>query len=205
MVACVGSTARGGWLRHGTHPPPVQRCTGICQQTHFKHQPVPHGGLGHTITMVSTGSLVFSLLALLVISIVVIVILRRYLPLRTTPGFYIVPLFFAIWLPSIIVLLVPIDLASSASTDDEATRGIWLPERVILISWRITYWLTFALTWYATAIALRLNYISNMLLAGLFSLFSMNTLTQGTANLRTSFDILFAKMPSFMPSPLVPQ
>lgn len=94
------------------------------------------------------GSTIFSIVALLVISIIVLLILRRYLPLRTTPGFYLVPLFFALWLPSIAVLLVPIDLASHARTDDEATRGIWLPERVILVSWRITYWLTFALTWY---------------------------------------------------------
>lgn len=96
------------------------------------------------------GSIVFSIIALLVVSLIVLLILRRYLPLRTTPGFYFVPIFFAIWLPSVIVLLVPIDLASSAGTEDEGTRGIWLPERVILVSWRITYWLTFALTWYAS-------------------------------------------------------
>lgn len=94
------------------------------------------------------GSSIFSVFALLIISLVVLLILRYYLPLRTTPAFYLVPIFFALWLPSIVVLLVPIDLASSAATDDEATRGIWLPERVILVSWRITYWLTFALTWY---------------------------------------------------------
>lgn len=98
------------------------------------------------------GSIIFSVFALLLVSLVVLLILRRYLPLRTTPGFYFVPIFFAIWLPSVIVLLVPIDLASSAGTDDEGTRGIWLPERVILVSWRITYWLTFALTWYAKPI-----------------------------------------------------
>ncbi|KAM3493677.1 hypothetical protein MY3957_003069 [Beauveria namnaoensis] len=94
------------------------------------------------------GSIIFSILALLVVSLVVLLILRHYLPLRSTPGFYFVPIFFAIWLPSVIVLLVPIDLASSAGTDDDGTRGIWLPERVILVSWRITYWLTFALTWF---------------------------------------------------------
>lgn len=94
------------------------------------------------------GSTIFALLALLIISLIVLAILRHYLPLRTTPGFYLVPIFFALWLPSIVVVLVPIDLASSATTDDEATRGIWLPERVILVSWRITYWLTFVLTWY---------------------------------------------------------
>lgn len=90
---------------------------------------------------------IFALLALLVISVIVLLILRHFLPLRTTPAFYLVPIFFALWLPACMVLLVPIDLASSARTDDEATRGIWLPQRLLLVSWRITYWLTFALTW----------------------------------------------------------
>ncbi|KAI5465602.1 LMBR1-like membrane protein-domain-containing protein [Mariannaea sp. PMI_226] len=94
------------------------------------------------------GSEVFSLFALLIISLVVLLILRYYLPLRTTPSFYLVPIFFALWLPSIVIILVPVDLASSATPGDDATRGIWLPERVILVSWRITYWLTFALTWF---------------------------------------------------------
>ncbi|KID90911.1 LMBR1 domain-containing protein [Metarhizium guizhouense ARSEF 977] len=100
-----------------------------------------------TSSAAPVGSIIFSIFALLVISIIVLLILRYYLPLRTTPGFYLVPIFFALWLPSIVVLLVPIDLASSAATDDETTRGIWLPERVVLVSWRITYWLTFVLTW----------------------------------------------------------
>jgi hypothetical protein len=100
-----------------------------------------------TSSTVPVGSIIFSIIALLVISVIVLLILRHYLPLRTTPGFYLVPIFFALWLPSIVILLVPIDLASSASTDDETTRGIWLPERVVLVSWRITYWLTFVLTW----------------------------------------------------------
>ncbi|KAI9166724.1 LIMR family protein [Paramyrothecium foliicola] len=94
------------------------------------------------------GSIIFSVFALLIISLVVLLILRYYLPLRTTPAFYLTPIFFALWLPSVLVLLVPIDLASTARTDDEATRGIWLPQRLILVAWRITYWLTFALTWF---------------------------------------------------------
>ncbi|KHN99539.1 LMBR1-like membrane protein [Metarhizium album ARSEF 1941] len=100
-----------------------------------------------TSSAAPAGSILFSIFALLVISVIVLLILRYYLPLRTTPGFYLVPIFFALWLPSIVVLLVPIDLASSAATNDETTRGIWLPERVVLVSWRITYWLTFVLTW----------------------------------------------------------
>ncbi|ROW14370.1 hypothetical protein VPNG_03877 [Cytospora leucostoma] len=94
------------------------------------------------------GSEVFSLIALLVFSAIVLLILRYYLPLRTTPAYVLVTVFFALWLPAAIVLLVPIDLASSAITDDEATRGIWLPQRVIQICWRIAYWLTFTLTWF---------------------------------------------------------
>jgi hypothetical protein len=89
---------------------------------------------------------ILAALALLLISLLVLLILRHYLPLRTTPGYLLVPVFLALWLPASIVLLVPIDLASSASGDD-GTRGIVLPQRVLLVSWRISYWLTFALTW----------------------------------------------------------
>jgi hypothetical protein len=85
---------------------------------------------------------------LLVFSVIVLLILRYYLPLRTTPAYVLVTVFFALWLPAGIVLLVPIDLASSAMVDDEATRGIWLPQRVIQTCWRIAYWLTFTLTWF---------------------------------------------------------
>ena len=94
------------------------------------------------------GSEVFSLIALLIFSGITLLILRHYLPLRTTPAFVLVTVFFALWLPACIVLLVPIDLASSARTDDENTRGIWLPQRLIQTCWRIAYWLTFTLTWY---------------------------------------------------------
>jgi hypothetical protein len=96
-------------------------------------------------------SIVFSVLALLVISIVVLFILRYYLPLRTTPAELLVPVFFALWLPASMILLVPIDLASSALADDIAARGIWLDRGTLRVSWRIVYWLTFALTWYVCA------------------------------------------------------
>jgi hypothetical protein len=99
------------------------------------------------VTGASVGSEVFTAFALLAISLFVLLIIRYYLPLRTTPAYLLVPVFFALWLPACIVLLMPIDLASSARTDDEATRGIWLPHRLLLVWWRITYWLTFTLTW----------------------------------------------------------
>ncbi|KAK2765522.1 hypothetical protein FQN54_008376 [Arachnomyces sp. PD_36] len=92
------------------------------------------------------GSGIFSVLALLTISIAVLLLLRRFLPLRSTPAYLSVPVFLALALPASIVLLVPIDLVSSSDTED-SHRGIWLPDRVILVSWRIAYWLTFVLTW----------------------------------------------------------
>ncbi|TVY39156.1 LMBR1 domain-containing protein-like protein [Lachnellula occidentalis] len=93
------------------------------------------------------GSEAFSLIALLVISLAVLLLLRHFLPLRTTPAYLTVPIFFALGIPASIILLVPIDLASSSRGDD-ASRGIWLPDRVLLVAWRISYWLTFGLTWY---------------------------------------------------------
>ena len=95
----------------------------------------------------SVGSDVFAFLALLAISGLVLLLLRHYLPLRSTPGYLIVPVFLALALPSSIIILVPIDLASASGTDTDGGRGIWLPERVNLVAWRIAYWLTFALTW----------------------------------------------------------
>lgn len=95
----------------------------------------------------SIGSDAFVVLALAFISSFVLLLLRHYLPLRTTPAYLTVPIFLAIALPISIILLLPIDLASSSRTEDEASRGIWLPERVLLVGWRLSYWLTFALTW----------------------------------------------------------
>jgi len=96
----------------------------------------------------STGSDAFALLAVAFISIFVLLLLRHFLPLRTTPAYLVLPVFLALALPISIILLVPIDLASSSAAEDEAARGIWLPKGVLLVAWRLTYWLTFALTWY---------------------------------------------------------
>lgn len=94
------------------------------------------------------GSIVFAVTALFCISVVVLLILRHYLPLRTTPAYLLVPIFFALWLPASMVLLVPIDLASSSMVEDVNSRGIWLEPGTLKVSWRITYWLTFGLTWF---------------------------------------------------------
>lgn len=96
----------------------------------------------------SVGSDVFALLALVAICASATLLLRYYLPLRSTPAYLLIPVFLALTLPSSIILLVPIDLASSSGTDTEIARGIWLPDNVMLVAWRIAYWLTFALTWF---------------------------------------------------------
>ena len=95
----------------------------------------------------SVGSDIFALAALLIITLLILLLLRHFVPLRSTPAYLLVPIFLALALPLSIILLVPIDLASSSSTTDEASRGIWLPDGVMLVAWRIAYWLTFALTW----------------------------------------------------------
>jgi hypothetical protein len=100
------------------------------------------------MTSSSAGSTAFFALALLTICGLVLLLLRYYLPLRSTPAYVTVPVFLSIALPASIVLLVPIDLASSAGTDTDGSRGIWLSDRVVYKSWRTTYWLTFALTWF---------------------------------------------------------
>ena len=95
----------------------------------------------------SAGSDVFAIGAFLTICLLVLLLIRYYIPLRSTPAYLILPVFLALALPASIILLVPIDVSSSARTRDENAKGIWLPERVLLVSWRITYWLTFVLTW----------------------------------------------------------
>ncbi|PBP28840.1 LMBR1 domain-containing protein [Diplocarpon rosae] len=106
--------------------------------------------MGHALANNTSpvGSEVFTIIALLVISLGVLLLLRYYLPLRTTPAYLLVPIFFALGLPASIIILVPIDLASSARNQDAGSRGIWLPDRALLVGWRISYWLTFALTWF---------------------------------------------------------
>lgn len=92
------------------------------------------------------GSGIFFAISLLAISILVLLLLRQYLTLRATPGYIILPVFLALALPASVILLVPIDLASSSRAGGDP-KGIWLPDRAVLVLWRITYWLIFVLTW----------------------------------------------------------
>ncbi|KKK24063.1 hypothetical protein AOCH_001854 [Aspergillus ochraceoroseus] len=100
-----------------------------------------------SIASISVGSSVFFTLALVIISILVLLLLRRFLTLRATPAYLSTPVFLALALPASVVLLVPIDLASSSRDDGSGPKAIWLPDRLILVSWRIAYWLIFVLTW----------------------------------------------------------
>ncbi|KAB8343042.1 hypothetical protein FH972_022636 [Carpinus fangiana] len=96
----------------------------------------------------SGGSITLFCISLILIAVLVLLLLRHYLPLRSTPAYLLIPVFLALALPSSIILLVPIDLASSAIEEDGVPRGIWLPSGAMLVVWRIAYWLTFALTWF---------------------------------------------------------
>ncbi|KAL2866710.1 LMBR1 domain-containing protein [Aspergillus lucknowensis] len=99
-----------------------------------------------SIAAISVGSSIFFTFALITISVLVLLLLRRFLTLRATPAYLSIPVFLALALPASVVLLVPIDLASS-SRDGGGPKAIWLPERLLLVSWRIAYWLIFVLTW----------------------------------------------------------
>ncbi|OQD66358.1 hypothetical protein PENPOL_c004G06770 [Penicillium polonicum] len=99
-----------------------------------------------SVSPISVGSNVFFAFALFLISALVLLLLRRFLTLRATPAYLSVPIFLALALPASVVLLVPIDLASS-SRDGSGPKAIWLPERMVLVCWRIAYWLIFVLTW----------------------------------------------------------
>ena len=95
----------------------------------------------------SISSNIFVLVSLLIISLLVLLLLRHFIPLRTTPAFLLIPIFLALALPSSVILLVPVDLSSGPRENGVDSRGVWLPERAMLVAWRIVYWLTFSLTW----------------------------------------------------------
>jgi hypothetical protein len=100
-----------------------------------------------SVSPVSVGSNIFFAFALCSISALVLLLLRRFLTIRATPAYLLVPIFLALALPASVVLLVPIDLASSAR-NGTGPKAIWLPDRMVLVCWRIAYWLIFMLTWY---------------------------------------------------------
>ena len=70
---------------------------------------------------IPVGSILFYTASLALISLLVLLLLRYFLPLRQTPGYLIVPVFLAIALPANLIVLVPIDLASNAPEDLQST------------------------------------------------------------------------------------
>lgn len=149
------------------------------------------------------GSTIFASISLAVLCVIVLLVLRYYLPLRTTPAYLLVPVFFGLWLPASNVLLVPIDVASNAGPDDESIRGIWLPHRALLVSWRILYWLTFVLTWCVSWIAQSLSssYVcANSMFTGSSSPSLPSIPMLVTASLRAVSFTPFNKTSSIMPS-----
>lgn len=95
----------------------------------------------------SIGSDLVAATAALLVAVLVLLVLRFFLPLRSTPAYVLIPVFLAVALPASAILLVPVDLASTVERSTRGARAVWLPEQVVLLAWRITYWLCFALTW----------------------------------------------------------
>lgn len=84
-------------------------------------------------------------IAFVSIALIALLLIRFYLPLRTTPQYLLFPVYLALVIPCSIIVLVPIDLASNSGADKD--RGVVLGYRILLVVWRIAYWLSFALTW----------------------------------------------------------
>lgn len=63
---------------------------------------------------------IFFASSLVAIAGVVLLLQRRYLPLRTTPEYLLVSTFIPLFISTSIVVLVPIDLASASPPDDRA-------------------------------------------------------------------------------------
>lgn len=70
--------------------------------------------------------------------------MRVYTRLRSTPPYLLLPVFLAVYIPCSIVVLVPIDLASSSNG---SAAFFYLSTEARLILWRIIYWGAFFLTW----------------------------------------------------------
>ncbi|KAI9884083.1 MAG: hypothetical protein M1823_004132 [Watsoniomyces obsoletus] len=95
----------------------------------------------------AVGSSIVAITALLTVSGLVLLLLRHFLPLRASPAYLLVPVFLALALPASLVLLVPVDLASTVGDDERHATAVRLPEAVLVVAWRLAYWLCFALTW----------------------------------------------------------
>ncbi|KAK9235456.1 LMBR1-like membrane protein [Lipomyces kononenkoae] len=85
-----------------------------------------------------------SILGFGIIAVYVVWIMDYFCTIRRTPSYLLVALFCAVYIPFSIILLVPIDLASSTSDNRPLLE---LPREVTFATWRVLYWLAFFLTW----------------------------------------------------------
>ncbi|KAK9366367.1 LMBR1-like membrane protein [Lipomyces kononenkoae] len=85
-----------------------------------------------------------SVLGFGIIAVYVVWIMDYFCTIRRTPSYLLVALFFAVYIPFSIILLVPIDLGSSTSDNRLLLE---LPRKVTFATWRVLYWLAFFLTW----------------------------------------------------------
>lgn len=130
--------------------------------------PHPRNAIGSRTLAMALPSVIFFAICLAVLAVLVLLQQRRFLPLRSSPEYLLVATFLPLFISSSIVVLVPVDLASSSATDDGSrgwcraacsllnvfvltllVLGVVLPARFLLVAWRIAYWLCFVLTWYA--------------------------------------------------------
>ncbi|ODV91554.1 hypothetical protein CANCADRAFT_17936, partial [Tortispora caseinolytica NRRL Y-17796] len=72
----------------------------------------------------------------------VFILIQRFISIKTTPLYIFIPIFLAIYIPSSIIILLPIDLSCQSSH-----TIFCISNKIILALWRMLYWLQFALTW----------------------------------------------------------
>ncbi|KAK9461016.1 LMBR1-like membrane protein [Lipomyces oligophaga] len=85
-----------------------------------------------------------SLVGFGILSVAVILTIDHFITRKRIPSYLLVALFSAIFIPFSIILLVPIDLATSTSGE---VPLLSLPRKVTFVLWRLEYWISFGLTW----------------------------------------------------------
>ncbi|ORY82080.1 LMBR1-like membrane protein [Protomyces lactucae-debilis] len=82
----------------------------------------------------------------LLVALAVLLFLHRVVSLSSVPLYTSVLGFLAFFLPSSIVVILPLDLAHGARHFDETEDAATLEQRILLKLWRSEYWISFALT-----------------------------------------------------------
>lgn len=89
--------------------------------------------------MLKNAPMLFSIVAFIGMEVLSVAIVAMFAQIKRLPMSMVVSLALAIYIPLSIVLLVPIDLAYA--------EDVGIGDSGSLIMWRITYWVSFALTW----------------------------------------------------------